>query len=329
MYRPAPDIGRTALIGAWLLSAVTAAVAQPRAVDDDDSSPRAWSNATELSVVRTEGNADTQTFGFKNTLRREWSAARVRLRVDGVRTRTDGKQVLLVEPGLRFLPGERPAAFETDVARLGGDPDVEQYFLEGRAEVTLSDRFFWHTGTSWDRNHDGGIRNRYVVFGGAGNVWADGRDLSFSTSSGFSYTVREESEPDAMKDDRFGGIRLDSDYHQRLGTTMEVDSDAVLNVNLLSASDYSLNVTNALGLVMSEHLSLRVSVQHLYEHQPALEDARIVARVKLIDPDGAPGSGDELFETVASGGATVRIGKGRLRKSGLDAIFRTGLVIDF
>ena len=100
-------------------------------------------------------------------------------------------------------------------------------------------------------------------------------------------------------------------------------------MNLLSASDYSLNVTNALGVAMNDHLSLRVSLQHLYEHLPALEYAGIVAHVALIDPDGVPGSGDELFETVAAGGAEIDFGTGRIRKAGLDAVFRTALVITF
>ena len=156
----------------WLALAATGAAAQDRGADADDGL-RAWTNATELSVVRTQGNAETQTFGFKNTLRRNWDAARLRLRVDGVRSRSAGERILVVEPGFRFLPGERRAGFDTGVARAGGAPDVEQYFVEGRVELTISERFFWNAGTSWDRNHDAGIRNRYVSFGGVGNVWAD------------------------------------------------------------------------------------------------------------------------------------------------------------
>ena len=218
------------------------------------------------------------------------------MRTDGVRARTAGDRVLVVEPGLRFLPGELPGEFETDAAHADGRPDVEQYFIEGRLEWHISERFFWNTGASWDRNHDAGIRNRYIAFGGVGNVWANTDAVSFSTGYGVSYTVREEIEPDAAKDDRFGGFRLDGDYHQRLGAALELDSDLALNINLLSASDYSLNATNAMGVAISEHLSLRVSLQHLDEHQPALEDTAIRARVMLIDPDGTPGSGDELFE---------------------------------
>ena len=121
----------------------------------------------------------------------------------------------------------------------------------------------------------------------------------------------------------------DGDYHQRLDTGLELDSDLALNVNLLSAADYSLSVTNAVGVAMSEHLSLRVSLQHLYEHRPALEDAAMRARVTLIDPDGTPGSGDELFETITNGGTVLDLGTGQIRKAGLDTVVRTALVISF
>ena len=93
-----------------------------------------WSNATELSIVRTQGNADTQTFGFKNTLRRNWTGARARLRVDGIRARASGDRFLVVVPGQRFRPGEQPEGLEASAARTDGPPDVEQYFVEGRFE---------------------------------------------------------------------------------------------------------------------------------------------------------------------------------------------------
>ena len=82
--------------------------------------------------LRAGGNADTQTFGFKNTLRRNWTAARARLRVDGIRARTGGDRIPVVDPGLRFVPGGLPDEFETAVAHADGAPDVEQYFVEGR-----------------------------------------------------------------------------------------------------------------------------------------------------------------------------------------------------
>ena len=311
-----------------LLAPATAAAQAPDRAAEREASA-VWSNATELSVVRTGGNAETQTFGFRNTLRGNWTSVRVLARMEGVRSRTAGERILQAAPGLRFRPGERPGDLETTAARRAVASGVEQYFAGGRVQWRVSDRFFWNAGTSWDRNDEAGIRNRYVTFGGLGNTWAEGEEASLSTSYGISFTAREDTEPDPARDSRFGGIRAGSDYHQRLSDAVELDSEATLNVNLLSSSDYSFNATHAVGVALSEHLSLRVSLQHLYEHEPALEDAAVVARVVLIDPDGRPGSGDELFETVSAGGAGVDFGTGRIRKRGLDVVFRTALVISF
>ena len=133
-----------------------------QAQDDPGAEDIGWSNATERSVVRTHGNAETQTFGFKNTLRRNWTGALARLRVDGIRARASGDKFLVLAPGLRFRPGEQPDEFETASARADAPPDVEQYFVEGRFELSISERFFWNVGTSQDRNHDAGIRNRHI-----------------------------------------------------------------------------------------------------------------------------------------------------------------------
>ena len=301
----------------------------PGADPGDTDDARGWDNATELSVVRTGGNAETQTLGFSNTLRVRGTAHRLRLRFDGVRSRAGDERYLLVAPGVRFPPGARPDQFETVTARPPLEPDVEQYFVEGRYDRELGEHFLWHAGASWDRNNDAGIRNRTIVFGGVGNTWADRETLGLSTAYGFSYTTREELEADGAKADHFVGLRINGDYRQRLGTITSVDGALTLNVSLVDRSDYSVNSTSGLAVAMTDHLSLRVSLQWLYEHQPAFEEAAILALVALRDPDGAPGSGDELFETVADGSVAIDLGTGRLRKDGLDTILRTALVISF
>ena len=301
----------------------------PGADPGDTDDARGWDNATELSVVRTGGNAETQTLGFSNTLRVRGTAHRLRLRFDGVRSRAGDERYLLVAPGVRFPPGARPDQFETVTARPLLEPDVEQYFVEGRYDRELGEHFLWHAGASWDRNNDAGIRNRTIVFGGVGNTWIDRESTGLATAYGVSCTAREELVADGAKADHFAGFRIDSDYRQRLGTITSVDGALTLNVSLVDRSDYSVKSTSGVAVAMTDHLSLRISLQWLYEHQPAFEEAAIVALVALRDPDGAPGSGDELFETVADGGLAIDLGTGHLRKDGLDTILRTALVISF
>ena len=316
------------LVALALCPAPLAAQAPGAGAGNDEDTP-GWDNATELSVVRTGGNAETQTLGFSNTLRVRGAAQRLRLRFDGVRSRTSDERYLLVAPGVRFPPGARPAQFEVVTTRPPLEPDVEQYFVEGRFDRELGDYFLWHAGASWDRNNDAGIRNRTILFGGVGNTWADRESFGLSTAYGFSYTMREELADDGARADHFGGLRINGDYRQRLGTITSVDGVLTMNVSLLDRSDYSVNSTSGVAVAMTEHLSLRVSLQWLYEHQPAFEEAGVVARVTLRDPDGMPGTGDELFETIANGGVAIDLGTGRLRKDGLDTILRTALVISF
>ena len=102
------------------------------------------------------------------------------------------------------------------------------------------------------------------------------------------------------------------------------------NVNLSDSADYSINTTSALTVSMVSHVSLRVSLQWLYENEPALEsDLDVIAFVEVINPDGIPGSGDEFFRTQSSGEMKLVIGSADARKDKLDTIFKTALVIKF
>jgi hypothetical protein len=63
-----------------------------------------------------------------------------------------------------------------------------------------------------------------------------------------------------------------------------------------------------------------------------LEDVDIIVFVKLVDPDGIPGSGDGFFETVDEGdpdALAIELGEDRVRRKKLDTVFRTSLSITF
>ena len=88
-------------------------------------------------------------------------------------------------------------------------------------------------------------------------------------------------------------------------------------------------MTNAVGIEITEALALRVSLQFLYENEPALEDVSLLALVKLIEPVSTQEQQGSLFETVSVGGIRLDLGDGKIRKNGLDTILRTALVISF
>ena len=288
-----------------------------------------WSNSTDLSIVLTKGNSTTSTLGFKNLLRREWKQAWIELKMDSVRSETADDRFVILVPGVEWLPGALPPPADTITIEPESEPDVERYFLEGRYGRKIAKSREWNVGGSWDRNEDAGILNRYIVFAGLGNAWKKKEKLELSVAYGFSFTDREEEKPDPEKDNRFAGIRLSWQFLAGMGKSAVYTHDFTSNMSLSDPSDYSLDMTNAVSVTLSDHLALKVSLQWLFASEPALEEVDLKAFVELIDPDGIPGSGDEFFRTMASGGAEIDLGDADIRKEHLDTTFRTSLVINF
>ena len=326
-----PRAGRAARSFSLLAAVCCAWLAAPAAAQDDaDAEPDpGWTNETELSLALTGGNSTARTLGFGNTLRYAAAASRLQVRLNGLRSRTAVDPFLLVVPGVRFSLTGAPDAPAVNLVRPGSEPEAEHYELAGRYDMEISERLFWNAGGSWDRNREAGILSRYSAFSGFGNVWRDSDGLRLSTTYAVSFTNRREETDDPEKDARFAGARLGVDYRSRLSDAVVHDGILATNVNLGAAADYSLNATTGLSVALNPSLALRISLQLLYEHDPALEDVAVLARVAIVDPDGVPGSGDELFETVAGGGTTIALGTDRVRRDRLDAIFRTALVIGF
>lgn len=288
-----------------------------------------WFNATELSAVVTSGNSASRTYGAKNTLRRVWEDGRLKISIDYLRIDTTDDRYLLVNPGYEFPPGGEPTDPGTTLVKPPVKPDVEKIFVGASYDRDISKKLFWNVGASWDRNADAGILNRYIGYAGVGNTWSDRDDLHFTTSYGASYTDREEDQPDPLKNPTFAGARVASDLLMKMSATTTFEDNITANMSLADFSDYSFGISNSLSVTMGAHVSLKVSLEWLFNNVPALEDVDVIARVVLVDPDGVPGSGDEYFHTVSSGGSEVKLGEGRARKEQLDTVFRTTLVIDF
>ena len=310
----------------WLGLGSSSALAQ----DEDSERELGWTNTTDLSLVITQGNSAANTLGFANRLRHTWEDARFQLDVKGVRSDTSDDRFFLADPGFEFPVGAQPEDLTFTFVTPSPTPDVANYLVGGRYDKNINEHFFWNAGSSWDRNEDAGILHRYITFGGVGNIWSETEAFQFSTSYGISYTDREEEAPDPEKDRRFAGARLGWDMLAALGSRTTFESDFTTNISVAKGSDYSINTTNSVAVSINSYLSLKVSLQFLFENDPALETGLDVkANVDLIDPDGIPSSGDEFFRTVEAGGGTIVLGQSEARKGKLDTVFRTALVITF
>ena len=314
-----------------LIACLGIGVNDARAQDKPKEPPKlGWFNSADLSLVLTAGNSAAQTWGLSDELRHVWKDARFKFEANVVRSDTSDDRFFLVAPGIEFPVGGAPANPATSLVKPEPTLDVATYLLRGSYERDITPRFFWNTGASWDRNDDAGILNRYIAHGGVGNTWVDTERRQFSTSYGISYTDREEEKPDPEKDRRFAGARLGWNYKEKVNAGTTFDNRFASNVNLSDPGDYSIDTTSSLAVSVVSHVSLKVSLQWLYEHEPALEsDLDVIAFVDLINPDGIPGSGDERFRTLPSGGSKLVLGSADARKDKLDIIFKTALVIKF
>jgi hypothetical protein len=270
--------------------------------DDAAAAPRTgWFNETELSLLVTRGNVDSDTLGLKNKLRRHWRRARFQFRIEGARSDSGGtRTAIATDPG-------NPDSDSFYVFESGRVTDLDTWLVEARYDRSISGRLFWNAGTSWDKNQSAGIESRYRVFATIGHVWWARDDLEFNTSYGVSYTDRNEQIEDPTKDDRFWGVRLDMGYRNVLSKIAEYTNDTTLNVSLDDTKDWTGDMTNALTIGLSDRLAVRIGLQFLYNNRPALE-------VLLFCVD----------ESQSSCPATVVTDK-----EPLDILFTTSLVVSF
>ncbi len=306
-------------------------VAEAWAQDKPKEAPKlGWSNSTDFSLVLTSGNSGAKTWGFSDELKHAWKDARFKFEANVVRSDTSDDRFFQVASGIEFPVGGTPANPSASLVKPEPTLDVATYLLRGTYQRDITPKFFWNAGASWDRNDDAGILNRYIVHTGVGNTWVNTAQRRFATTYGISFTDREEAEPDPQKDRRFAGARLDWDYMEKFNAGTTFDHKFATNFNLSDPSDFSIDTTSALTVSAVSHVSLKISLQWLYENEPALEsDLDVIALVEVVDPDGIPGSGDEFFRTLPSGGSKLVLGSADARRDKLDTIFRTALVIKF
>lgn len=286
------------------LLALLLAGAAASAHDDDEPRPvkeTGWFNESEFSLVASRGNVDSDTLGLKNKLRRIWSRSRFQFRVEGVRADSGGIRTAVAND-----PND-PDTGDFSVVESDRVTDLDTWLVEGRYDRKFSPRAFWNAGASWDKNLSAGIYGRYRLFATVGNLWWDRPDLHFDTSYGLSYTDREEEIDDPTKDDRFYGVRFDWGYRNALTEIAEYTNDWTLNVSIDDPDDWSGDMTNAFTLGLSDRLAVRIGLQFLYNHRPALEILRF-----CVD------------ETLTSCPGVVLT-----EKEPLDLLFTTSLVVNF
>lgn len=256
------------LIGVTV-AAVLAAFGPAPAIIAQEAQDR-WYHSTELSFVRTGGNAESSTFGVGTTVTRSWDRTEVKVEAGGIRTRSTRYTRVAVGTETSYRIDE---SSESDVS-------AENYHGQARVDRRFSERTSVFVESGWTRNTFSGIRHRLVNVLGVSTRWASSDTQRLRTAYGFTHTVQKDVDADPEDDGRFLGLRVSSEYWRRLTGNTEWTSDLVIDGNGDDPSDLRADWTNSVSVAMNEHLGLKTSFRTTFDNEPAL------ARVPLISASG-------------------------------------------
>ncbi len=276
------------------LAIMGAAMVPMRAQEAAETQPaRAWTNATELSLVVASGNAQAESIGFRNVYEYRWSDATLTWEKGWVRAASlDGDRVAVAEPGGGF-------------AVVDPQPEIDSQRLYSKLGFRheISGPHFWFANYDSVRDEPLNITRQLVGAGGFGTEWADRDALRFRTEYGVSVTS-EALELEGA--DAFGGYRLAYALNAGVTRTLTVDSELTFDGSFDQRDDIRSDWLNGVTVSLSARIALRSSIRLLFRNRPALE------AINLVTP-----SRDAVI-------GTVEIPKGKL-----DTSFTTSLVINF
>lgn len=236
---------------------VAALLATPWSASAQDPPELGWSDQAELSLVAVGGNAESSSLALRNILTRTWSDALFKLEAGALRAETTS-----FDRRGRLLPDGSVEVIDNKNSEL----TAENYFLRGRYDANFRPTVFWFTGAGWERNEFAGIANRYGVIGGIGRTWSATDTFKLKTDAGLTFT--HEEAVDGLFEDEFLGFRLGYDLSRVLTPTTTWTSVLLIDGNFDQTSDYRGDWTNAIAVAMTDRLSLKATLQLLYDHEP-------------------------------------------------------------
>lgn len=262
----------------FLVLVVLGSAGANRAWAQADEPELGWSNAAELTVVFSGGNADSSTLGFKNALAKRWENASLLVDVSALQAEsTTVTRTAVVAP--------TPQVTESAISTL----TAANYYARGQYDRNVTKRTFWFAGSGWERNTFAGIAHRYTANGGVGNAWIDTGRTTFRTSYGVSVT-RQDDVAGAGGVQRFAGLRLSYDLRRQLTSNTEITSALVGDHNFDDTADVRADFVNVVTINMSPLLATTVRWRLLFDGLPS------PITMPFVDPRGMPVGGTTFID---------------------------------
>jgi putative salt-induced outer membrane protein YdiY len=222
--------------------------------DEPPPPPPPVADAAELGIVITAGNSESKSLGFKNKFVASWgTTSSLEINAAAVRVESTTKSA------------DASGDIHEDTTTTASSK-----MLNARYNHKISEHFYWFAGAGWERNVFAGFNSRYTGFGGIGNIWVDTDVTKFRTDYAVSWTKENGVIDDPAVDDSYAGARLSWAFLHKFGASTVYTNELTINENLDETSDFRADMTNAVAVAMSKKLALKVSLQWLYDHEPAI-----------------------------------------------------------
>lgn len=204
-------------------------------------------NETEVSLIKTGGNSDTETYGLKS--KGEYNF---------------GKHVIALAGYYNFSQTDSITSKEN--WSLGAKYD--QVFLEKLGvylgEVVEGDRFK-------------GISRRYNTDLGLSYVFIKNDKSNFKAETGYRYTIDKNTL--GIKEN-YSKLRLFAEYDRQLTSTLKFKYWFEFLPNISESEAYSLSMEPSAEVVLAKELFFKVSYEWKYENLPLAGKAKADYAIK-------------------------------------------------
>lgn len=231
-----------------------------------------WTFKAQLSSVWVGGNSESNTLGFRTTVKRTWEDASWTTSAGALRTEssiTTRRAVGTVDS----FDLEEETTTETT---------AENFFARTKVDQNVNERMQVVAGVDWLRNTFSGVDSRFLLALGAGVSLSDTKKLVAKTDVALTYTFEADVVDNPFTSDKFPGLRSTYSVTYQASKTTQLESDLVGDWNLDNTDDVRADWTNGMSVAINSSLALKPSLLIQWRNDPAL------VSVDLFDSQGQP-----------------------------------------
>ena len=195
-----------------------------------------WNEEGELSYIDTGGNSDILTLSIKNLLKYKFSE------------KTSGSW----KAG--FLYG-----------KSGGVKNAENYRTELRADHLLSERLYSSVIAGWLKDTFSGIDPRYYLGPAIGYKFLMGPEHFLNGEAGLDYVKEKYTD---KTDSSYMRGRTFAEYNYAFSKKSKFIQSIEFLYDFSESKNYNINSVTAIISSLSDYLSLKMSHELKYDHEP-------------------------------------------------------------